>query len=169
MKPVIDPIEIGFLYADGLTLQEIGERFGLTRERIRQIMQANNMPRRKNSSHGRLLRHEWRNKKRLQGLYETGMSRHAITELIGVNDATLRKWFNEFGIRRRTASEALLLARKPTSPWYDRDRLQVAYNSGQSVEYLARVAGVCWQTAYRWCRRLGVKLNRPGTGRWKNR
>lgn len=165
--------EIIRLYVkERLTLREVGGRFGLSRERVRQILERAGVPRRKHSS-GRakpVPTDMWERKAEVIHLYlENGLSLKQTGERFGRSHVAVINLLKAAGIRRRSRSW------RSHWPWRDAEQrtqeiARVYVQEGLSLEQIAARFDLNRLTVRRILQKAGVnRRSRASRSRERSR
>lgn len=116
----------------GMTLQEVGDELGVTRERVRQILESDGIERRQGGGRRtrvaafRKMKQRWARtaKETLQksrakqayALYASGLSFMQVSEQTGIGVMTLHKWFRKYGFPTRSVGSRPVSMSMPTRP-----------------------------------------------------
>jgi DNA-binding CsgD family transcriptional regulator len=146
--------EIARVYQSGKTLEATGAMFGITRERVRQILAGVGVPSRRKDRFPTA----WGD--RVARLYQRGETIEAAGRAVGVSAFTARKMLVERGIERRSGVSSAY--RKPSTR--RRHELMVRlYRQGKTFKELANAFETSTTSVQRVLNRLGIE--RRGRGR----
>lgn len=102
--------------------------------------------------------HPWRDPELLNELYhEQGLTLVEVGERLGCSKKTVINWMEEFGLERRTRSEAIL-----GEPWHEKDRLERLYHDEELTQReIAEKFDCSVTTIQKWMHRLDVETEGP--------
>ena len=150
--------EIARVYQSGKTLEATGAMFGITRERVRQILARVGVPSRRKDRFPTALGD------RVARLYQRGETIEAAARTVGVSAFTARTMLVERGIERRPGVSASY--RKPSTRRRHESMVRL-YRQGKTFKKLASVFETSTTSVQRVLDRLGIERRgrgRPSTG-----
>jgi hypothetical protein len=127
-------LEMRELYDKGASLAEVAERFGLTRERVRQLFGAHHLPTRSTAQTAALRREQLMNNHRKQifDLIDAGVAPRDIADRLAIPPQLVREALDDDPSRRRLAAFQRTTKKRP-KPRYTSDELIECLRTG-SVE-----------------------------------
>jgi transposase len=148
--------EIARVYQSGRTLEATGAMFGITRERVRQILASVGVPSRRKDRFPAALGDQ------VARLYQRGETIEAAARAVGVSAFTARKMLVERGIERRPGVSASY--RKPSTRSRHESMARL-YRRGKTFRELASAFETSTTTVQRVLNRLGIERRGRGRGR----
>ena len=145
--------EIARVYQSGKTLEATGAIFGITRERVRQILAGAGVPSRRKDRFPTALGD------RVARLYQRGETIEAAARAVGVSAFTARKMLVERGIERRPGVSA---SYRKASTRRRQELMVQLYRQGKTFKELATAFETSTTSVQRVLDRLGVE--RRGRG-----
>lgn len=145
------------MYVNGATLREIGEKYGLTRERVRQILRRDNIDSlgwRPETMGSNAIPHDVR--RAIADDYAANPSLKMVAEKHGVSPTCVRKIAVELGVPLRGKGRAAIT--------YERaQKAALLYHNGYKTQQIADEIGCRYQsTVFRYLAIAGVNASRRG-------
>ena len=119
-------LEMRKLYDAGGTLGEVAERFGITRERVRQLFRAHDLPTRSIAEAAALRRERLVNEHREQifELIDAGVAPNEIAERLGISPQLVRDALRDDPSRRRVAAFRRTAKTRPKPKYSDEEVIE---------------------------------------------
>jgi hypothetical protein len=119
-------LEMRELYEGGATLGEVGARFGVSRERVRQLFRANGLPTRSIAETAAFRRQQLVNEGREQivGLIDAGIAPNEIAERLGISPQLVHDALHGDPGRRRIAAFRRTAKTRPKPKYSDEEIIE---------------------------------------------
>lgn len=147
--------QMSSLYREGQTLAAIGERFGITRERVRQILRKNGVASEGHRGKARRQSIAWRKEKQVLGLANNGRSVAEISRSVGDAPCNVRYVLSYHGVKAKRGK------RKPDEDAYAlAAEIASDYRNGLRTVDIGERHGIHQSHVYRFLKLAGVKPSR---------
>lgn len=147
----LQPEQMAEMYKDGQTLDAIGRHYGVTRQRVHQVLKEQGLSKAdKGSTYGgrrAAIEH-------MRTLYQSGKTMAQIAELMGVSRQNVQQAFKRYGVKR-ALTEVQKAPRKKVVGNVDITAVITQYQAGATLASIANTLGCDTSTVYYLLKRYG--------------